>query len=141
MKFVKGRKSVILGVWAAPGAPETLPKGGGLRPPPFARVSRGPGAAQTPKMTDFRSLRIFKFYSYVQNAATPTHTRPKYSRPKFSYVRPCGKAAKPSMGTEDLLFAAKAAACGGAVGGATGGAAGGQSSIAQSTGQTLGRIK
>ena len=28
-KFVKGRKSVILGVWAAPGAPETLPKGGG----------------------------------------------------------------------------------------------------------------
>jgi hypothetical protein len=31
----KGRKSVILGVGAAPGAPETLPKGGGLRPPPF----------------------------------------------------------------------------------------------------------
>ncbi len=29
---------------------------GGLRPPPFARVSGAPGAAQTFKMTDFRSL-------------------------------------------------------------------------------------
>ncbi len=34
-EFVKGRKSVICGVWAAPGAPETpLPKGGGLLPRP-----------------------------------------------------------------------------------------------------------
>ncbi len=29
VKFVKDRKSVILGVWAAPEAQETLPKGGG----------------------------------------------------------------------------------------------------------------
>ncbi len=47
LKFVKGWKSVILGVWAAPGAPETLPKGGGLRPLLFARVSGAPGVAQT----------------------------------------------------------------------------------------------
>ena len=30
--FVKDRKSVILEVWAAPGAPEALPKAGGLAP-------------------------------------------------------------------------------------------------------------
>ncbi len=47
--FVKDRKSVILGVWAAPGARETIPLGGGLRTPPFARVFGAPGAAQTPK--------------------------------------------------------------------------------------------
>ncbi len=41
--FVYDRKSVILGVWAARGAQEALPKGGGLRPPPFARVSGAPG--------------------------------------------------------------------------------------------------
>ncbi len=52
----KGRKSAILGVWAAPGARETLPKGGGLRPPPFGRVSGAPGFIQTPKMADFKSL-------------------------------------------------------------------------------------
>ncbi len=55
-KFVKGRKSAILGVWAAPRAQDTLPKAGELRPPPFGRVSGAPVAAQTPKMTDFRSL-------------------------------------------------------------------------------------
>jgi hypothetical protein len=60
LKFVKGRKSVILGVWAAPWAPETLPKGGGLRPPPFAWVCGVPGAAQTRKMTDFRFVKNFK---------------------------------------------------------------------------------
>ncbi len=32
--FFSDRKSAIFGVWAAPGAPETLAKGGGLRPPP-----------------------------------------------------------------------------------------------------------
>ena len=62
----KGRKSVILGVWAALGAPETLPKGGELRPPPFARVSGAPGAAQTPKMTDFRPTKNYKFPPKVQ---------------------------------------------------------------------------
>jgi hypothetical protein len=44
-----GRKSSMLGVWAAPGAREILPKGGGRSPPPFGRVSRSPGAAQTPQ--------------------------------------------------------------------------------------------
>ncbi len=33
--FLRGRKSVIFEVWAAPVALETLQKGGGLRPPPF----------------------------------------------------------------------------------------------------------
>ena len=31
LSFCKDRKSLILGVWAAPGALETLPNGGGLR--------------------------------------------------------------------------------------------------------------
>ncbi len=35
LEVAKDRKPAILGVWASPGAPETLPKGGGLRPPPF----------------------------------------------------------------------------------------------------------
>ena len=56
-ELLKDRESVILGVWAAPGARETIPKGGGLGPPPFGRVSRAPGAAQTNKMSDFRSLK------------------------------------------------------------------------------------
>ncbi len=55
-KFVKGRKLVIFGVWAAPGAQETLPTGGGLRPSPFGRVSGAPGAAQTPKNYRFPIL-------------------------------------------------------------------------------------
>ena len=42
------RKSVILEVWVAPGVPETLAKGWGLRPPPFPEESdqippTGPG--------------------------------------------------------------------------------------------------
>jgi hypothetical protein len=56
LKIFKDRKSAILGVWATPGDPETLAIGGGLRP----HISEGPpgppGAAQTPKMTDFRTL-------------------------------------------------------------------------------------
>ena len=36
---------VILFVWAAPGVGETLPKGGGLRPHFFGRVSRAPESA------------------------------------------------------------------------------------------------
>ncbi len=59
IKLFKDRKSVIVRVWATPGAPETIPKGGrwGAKPPPFGRLSRAPGAAQTPKMTDFQSLK------------------------------------------------------------------------------------
>ncbi len=47
-------KSVIFGVWAAPGARKTLQKGG---LPFFWRVSRATWAAQTPQITDFRSLK------------------------------------------------------------------------------------
>jgi hypothetical protein len=64
--FVKGWKSAILGVWAAPGARETLAKGWGRSPPPFGRVSGAPGAAQTLKMTDFRPLTNLKFPPKVQ---------------------------------------------------------------------------
>jgi len=46
--FLTDRKSSILGVWAAPDGRETFQKEGGLRPPPFWKVSRPPGAAQTP---------------------------------------------------------------------------------------------
>ncbi len=44
----------MLGAWPARRARETLPKGGGLRPPPFKRVSRAPGAGQTPKIDHLR---------------------------------------------------------------------------------------
>ncbi len=65
LKIFKGRKSVMLGVWVAPMAPETLPKDGRLRPPPFGRVSGAPGAAQTP---DLRPVNKFTLPS--QSAAT-----------------------------------------------------------------------
>ncbi len=52
----------IFGVWAAPGARETLQKGGGRSPPPFARVSGAPGAGQTPNMNDFESLTNSIFF-------------------------------------------------------------------------------
>ncbi len=61
IQFLMDRESAIFGVWAAQGAPETLPKGRGLRPPPFGRGSGAPGAAQTLKMTDFRSLNKVTF--------------------------------------------------------------------------------
>ena len=38
-------------LWAAPGGRETLQKGEGTSPPTFLKVSRPPGAAQTPKST------------------------------------------------------------------------------------------
>jgi hypothetical protein len=59
----------MLGVCATPGAPETLAKGGGRSPPPFGRASEAPGAAQTPKMTDFRPS-LFKIFIALQSAAT-----------------------------------------------------------------------
>ena len=55
------RKWSIFGVWPAPGARETLLKGGVLRPPPFKSVSRGPGAGQTPKIDHFLAgVRTYK---------------------------------------------------------------------------------
>ncbi len=65
LEFVKDWKSAILGVWVAPGSWETLQKGGGRSPPPFARVSGAPGAAQTPKMTDFQS-QILEFFNQAK---------------------------------------------------------------------------
>ena len=76
-KLFKDRASAIFGVWAAPGAPETLPKGGGPRSPPFGRVSRAPGVAQTSKMTDFRSLKILELWTQPKysHETDPGHTR------------------------------------------------------------------
>jgi hypothetical protein len=50
-RFRKGRKAVVLGVWAARGPLRPFQKMGGFAPP-FARVSGAPGASQTPKMND-----------------------------------------------------------------------------------------
>ncbi len=46
------QKLAILGVWTAPGAPETTPKGGALRALPFGMDYGVPGAVQTPKIDD-----------------------------------------------------------------------------------------
>ncbi len=40
---------MIIGVWTAPGAPESIPKGGALRAPPIGIVSGASGAAK-PKL-------------------------------------------------------------------------------------------
>jgi len=55
--FLTDRKSSIWGVWAALGGPETFQKGGGRSPPRVWKVSRLPGAAQTPKIDDCRSAK------------------------------------------------------------------------------------
>ncbi len=56
--FVKDRKSAIFGVWAAPGAPETLQKGG-AKPPTFWTGLRGPRGRQDPKNGRFPILDKF----------------------------------------------------------------------------------
>ncbi len=58
-EFFKDCESAIFGVWVDPGALETLQKGGGRRPPPFARVSGAPRAAQTSKNVRFPILNKF----------------------------------------------------------------------------------
>ena len=63
--FLTDRKSSIWGVLAAPGGRETLQKGWGRSPPPFWKVSRPPGAAQTPKIDDFRSVK--KSFSLIKH--------------------------------------------------------------------------
>ncbi len=60
LDFGAGRKSSIVGVWAAPGGRETLPKG----------VSGAHRAAQTPKMADIQSLNIFRISYQATSAAT-----------------------------------------------------------------------
>ncbi len=52
--FWAGRRSPIFGVWAAPAAPQTFPKRGGLSPPPSGMFFWAAGAAQSPKTDDFR---------------------------------------------------------------------------------------
>jgi hypothetical protein len=49
LDFFKDCKLVILGVWAAPGAPETLAKGGGLRPHLSEGSPRPPGPPRPQK--------------------------------------------------------------------------------------------
>ena len=66
--FLTDRKSSILGVWAAPGGRDSFQKDGGLRPPPFCKVSRPPGAAQTPKIDDLRSVKK----SYIKTLGVST---------------------------------------------------------------------
>ncbi len=48
-QFFKDRKSVILGVWAAPGAPETLPKDAGRSPPTQLNGLRSPRGRADPQ--------------------------------------------------------------------------------------------
>ena len=62
----KSRKSVLLGVWAAPGAPETPQKVGGRDFPPNEMAFEAPRAAQTTKMADFPPLENPKFPPKVQ---------------------------------------------------------------------------
>ena len=64
--LLKGLKLVILVVWGAPGAPETLQKGEGKARRPSEMATEAPGTAQTPKTTDFRSSTNFKFPHKVQ---------------------------------------------------------------------------
>ncbi len=52
--FWAGRESPIFGVWAAPAAPKTIPKGGGRRPPPSGMVFEATEATRTRKINDFR---------------------------------------------------------------------------------------
>jgi len=56
---LRGRKSVILGFWAAPGASGAISLGAGAWPPPFERVS---GAPQTTKIANFRPLENYDLY-------------------------------------------------------------------------------
>ena len=60
-KNIFTRRWSILVVWPAPGDRETVLKGGWLRPPPFRRVSRAPGAGQTSKIGNFRIRGGFVF--------------------------------------------------------------------------------
>jgi hypothetical protein len=63
----KDRKSVIWGVWAAPGAPKELTKGGGRNPPPIARVSGVPGRGRPDPQND--RLPTFKTLQHRTDAA------------------------------------------------------------------------
>ena len=52
--FVVDQKTMCQKSWCMRGTwRETIPKGGGRRPPQFGKVSGAPGAAQTPNIDDF----------------------------------------------------------------------------------------
>ena len=62
--------------WRAPGAPESLPKGGGLRSPRFARVSGLPGAARPQnERLSILEQTFHKFYSHPKcsHVSVPGH--------------------------------------------------------------------
>ncbi len=86
-EFFKDRKSDIFGVWAAP---ETFAKSEGRSPPPFWRGLRGygaPGAAQTPKMTDFRPLKSLEFHLKAQPRMVPGTPGPRVHKgPRYTLV-------------------------------------------------------
>jgi hypothetical protein len=63
--FSETKKSSILGVWTAPGAPKTTPKGGVGRAPPAGVVSGAPGAVQTPNIDDFWVPEKTSFHDYI----------------------------------------------------------------------------
>jgi hypothetical protein len=69
-KFCKKHQRIghrpFLGSGRPRGTGKPFRKVGGEAPPPFARVSGVPGAAQTTKMTDFQSLTIFLNQAKVQ---------------------------------------------------------------------------
>ncbi len=78
--FWAGRQSSMFGVWVAPAASKTIPEAGGRSPPPFGMVFGAAGAAQTPKIDDFRPA----LKPYIRN--------PSDYRPKASYeLAPCSQ--------------------------------------------------
>ncbi len=57
LEFAKDGKSVILGVWAAPGALETLAKGWVASPPTFLKDLNGPRGHPDPQNDRFPILK------------------------------------------------------------------------------------
>jgi hypothetical protein len=51
--FFRDPEIIDFEVWTAPGAPDTIPKGGGLRPPPFGVVSGVPVPSRPQTIDDF----------------------------------------------------------------------------------------
>ena len=87
--FCKGRKSVILGVWAAPGASGAISLGRGASPPPFWGVSGAPGAPPDPQNSQFPTLKNLRNFIGPQSAAT--YTRSTESREwALNYFCPSG---------------------------------------------------
>jgi len=90
---------VILGVWGAPGDPETLQKGGGEAPRPSEIATEAPGAAQTPKTTDFRLFNKLKISA--QSAKIDLNTaRAWLEGPRAGFS--CLRARGPARGQENL---------------------------------------